>query len=174
MTAALVIGVGNELRGDDGVGIEIARRLRGSAQEVGIEVREAQGEPMSLLDIWQGADAVVLVDAMRSGAPAGTVQRFDASRESLPARLRGSSSTHAFALAEAIELGRALGRLPARLIVYAVEGRNFDAGRELSAEVAAVAPALADAVLGEATELATILGHRPRSRRVRSGRQPNR
>ena len=150
----VVIGVGNELRGDDGAGIAVARRLRDPADAAGIEVREARGEPTALFDVWQGADAVVLVDTMRSGSAAGTVLRYDASGQPLPARLRTTSSTHAFALDEVIELGRALQRLPERLIVFAVEGRTFDAGSGLSDELERVTPALADAVLREAVALA--------------------
>jgi hydrogenase maturation protease len=150
----LVIGVGNERRGDDGAGLETARRLREGARLAEIDVREAQGEAIELLDAWQDRDAVVLVDAMRSGAAPGTIRRLDASREPLPARLRGSSSTHAVALDQAIELARALDRLPQRVVVYAVEGRCFETGAEVSDEVAAAVPALADAVLREARELA--------------------
>jgi hydrogenase maturation protease len=150
----LVIGVGNELRGDDGAGIAVARRLADRVKQSGIEVREHQGEPTRLLDVWQDADAVVLVDTMHSGATAGTIRRFDARCEPLPARLGGSSSTHAFALDEAIELGRALHRLPERLIVFTVEGRVFAAGVGLSAALEPVLPSLADRVLREAVTLA--------------------
>ena len=150
----LVIGVGNELRGDDGASVEVIRRLREPAGQAGIEVGEQLHEPTELLDAWQGRDAVVLVDTMSSGARPGTIRRFDASSEPLPARLRGSASTHAFGLVEAIELARTLDRLPRQLIVFAVEGQTFEAGTALSDEVQAVAPALACAVLREATELA--------------------
>jgi hydrogenase maturation protease len=150
----VVIGVGNELRGDDGIGISIARELRDAAEQTGIEVREAQGETIGLLDMWRGRDVVIVVDSMCGGGPAGTVRRFDASAQPLPARLHSSSSTHAFALDETIELGRALGRLPARVIVYAIEGRSFEARSGLSDEVETARPALAEIVLREARELA--------------------
>jgi hydrogenase maturation protease len=152
--AVLLIGLGNELRGDDGVGLEVARRLGERAARAGIEVREHQGEPTQLLEAWQGADSVVLVDTMRSGVPPGTIRRCDASREPLPAPVSASSSTHAFAVGEAIELARALHRLPERVIVFAVEGRSFATGAPLSAELMQAAEALADAVLGEALALA--------------------
>ena len=151
--SVLVIGVGNELRGDDGAGVEVVRRLSERAGQAGIEVGEHPYEPSGLLDAWQGRDAVVLVDTMHSGAPPGTIRRFDASAEPLAA-LHGSSSTHAFGLDEAIELGRALDRLPRRVIVFAVEGRTFEAGTGLSDEVKSVIPALASAVLREANQLA--------------------
>lgn len=150
----VVIGVGNALRGDDAAGLEVARRLRPRAAAAGILVREQEGEALGLLEQWRGAAAALLVDAIRSGAPAGTIHRMDASSEPLRAQLRGSSSTHAIGMGEAIELARALGGLPARVVVYGVEGRCFSTGHGLSEEVEAVIEALAEAVLGEARALA--------------------
>ena len=131
------------------MGIAVARRVCATAAPARIEVRVHQGEPTALLDMWLGHRAVVLIDAMHSGAPAGTIRRFDASRGPLPARWGGSSSTHAVALAEAIELGRTLGRLPPTLVVYGIEGSAFDAGPRLSPALEAALPTLADSVLRE-------------------------
>lgn len=150
----LVLGIGNELRGDDAAGVVIARRLLTHAIPAGVEVREASGEATGLIDAWEGRDAVVLVDAMRSGATPGTVRRLDASHEPLPTTLRGSASTHALAPGQAIELARALGRLPARVVLYAVEGGDFEAGASRSSAVRAATPDLAESVLREAAELA--------------------
>ena len=155
----LVIGLGNELRGDDGAGIAVARRLRDCSRTFGLDVREQRGEPSDLLETWQHADAVVLVDTMHSGAPPGTLRRFDASSAPLPAPLHGSSSTHALGLSEAIELGRALGRLPARVIVYAVEGHMFGAGQALSPKVETALAPLAAAVLRQARSLKRASAH---------------
>jgi len=145
----LVIGIGNELRGDDGAGVEVARWLRAQRPD-GVEISVHEGEPAGLIDAWRDRDTAVVVDAMRSGASPGTVRRLDASSEPLPGWLRGSSSTHALGLREAIELARTLERLPARLIVYAVEGRCFQTGSELSEAVRARVPQLASLVLAEA------------------------
>ena len=150
----LVIGVGNRLRGDDGASWGVVRRLREHGTQIRIEVNEQLCEPNDLIEAWQGRDAVVLVDTMRSGEPPGTIRRFDVTSEPLPARLRGSVSTHGFGLHEAIELGRALHRLPRRVIVFAVEGRHFEAGAMPSGEVEAAVAPLARAVLREARELA--------------------
>lgn len=147
----LVVGFGNELRGDDGAGLEVARRVRDRAHGYGTEVYELRHDPTELLDLWLGHDAVVLVDTMCSGSSPGTILRLDASHEPLPARQRhGTSSTHTAGLAETIELARVLGRLPALVIVYAVEGRRYDAGAPLSDEIAAIAPTLVERVLAEA------------------------
>ena len=121
-----VIGLGNDWRGDDGAGPEAARRLGGDV---------LSGEPVGLVEALAGADEVVLVDALSSGASPGTVHVFEAGSEPLPVRLFGSSSTLALGLAEAVELARALGRLPRRVLVYGIEGAGFDYGHGLSPEV---------------------------------------
>jgi hydrogenase maturation protease len=134
----VVIGVGNAARGDDAAGLVVARRVGG---------REHEGDPLALLEAWEGAATAVVIDAVRSGAVPGTVHRFEAGDAALPARLRRSTSTHAVGLAEAIELARALDRLPPRLIVYGIEGERFTAGAELSPAVAAAVEVVAAAVV---------------------------
>jgi len=102
-----------------------------------------EGECSPLVDLWSGFESVVLVDACASGAAPGTVLRFSADDAPLPARgMR--SSTHAFGVPEAIELGRSLGRLPASVQVIAVEGLDFGPGEGLSPPVAAAVAAVAE------------------------------
>jgi hydrogenase maturation protease len=122
------IGVGNEWRHDDGAGLEVARRLGG---------RELSGEPIGLVEAIDGVDEVTIVDAVCSGAPPGTLHVFEAGADPLPVALFGSSSTHALGVAEALEIARSLGRLPARVRVVGIEGSRFDYGRGLSPEVEA-------------------------------------
>ncbi len=138
----ILIGVGNRWRGDDGAGLAVARRVR-ELEPAGVEVRELEGDATALVDAWSGADHVVVVDAAQSGAAPGTIRRFDASAASLPVRsLR--SSTHAFGVSDAIELARALHRLPGRLEVYAIEGASFVAGDRLSPSIERAVAELAD------------------------------
>ena len=113
---------------------------------------ETEGEPVGLLDVWEGVDTAIVVDAVSSGSPAGTIHRFDASSAALPASIAGARSTHAVGLGQAIELARALGRLPNKLIVYGIEGERFSAGEELSPSVAGVLEAVADRIHHEAQE----------------------
>ena len=90
----------------------------------------------------------MLIDAVHSGAEPGTIHRVDAHAQPI-AKKFFRFSTHAFGLAEAVELARALGRLPPRLIVYGVEGTTFEAGIGLSPEVAAAVQEVVERVLGE-------------------------
>ncbi len=145
--ALRVIGVGNPWRCDDAVGLAVARELAGTLPE-GVEVLEREGEPASLIDTWDGAECVWLADAISSGAVAGTVRRLDASEEELPAEMF-RTSTHHLGLAEAVELARALGRLPQSLVVYGIEGAAFDIGDELTPEVRAASEQVAGAIRQE-------------------------
>ena len=128
-----MIGVGNDDRRDDAAGLATARRLR---SERGARVIEQAGGAAELLEAWAGEPSVIVVDAMISGAPVGTVRRFDARREPLPAAPAGAS-THGLGLAEAVGLARALDRLPARLVLVGIEGADFSPGRGLTPAVAA-------------------------------------
>jgi hydrogenase maturation protease len=128
-----VVGIGNPARGDDGAGREFARRLR-QRNPFGLEIRESDGEAVSLLAAWEGAEAVVAVDACHGAGPPGSVHVLDAGD---PGRLGVLQpvSTHSFGVAAAVGLARALGRLPSRLVIYAIEGLDFGVGRRLTPEV---------------------------------------
>lgn len=148
----LIIGMGNSMRGDDGAGLEVVRRLcatqGASAQMTNVDIREIDGEASDLLMAWEGYDHAVIVDAGITGAEPGIVRRFDVSQESLPAEL-GAMSTHAMGLTQAIELGRALKRLPRRLVVLIIEGKSFELGEKLCLEVEASIDAACEAVNAE-------------------------
>ncbi|HXY23116.1 MAG TPA: hydrogenase maturation protease [Candidatus Acidoferrum sp.] len=150
----LVIGIGNELRGDDAAGIVVARRIQ-ERHLPGLQVLEHNGEGASLMEAWTGAQSVFIVDAVISGSAPGTIHRFDATRQPLPSQAF-QSSTHAFGLREAVEVARALNLLPARLVIYGIEGKSFAAGEEISAELAQAATRVSERVLEEAraTDLA--------------------
>lgn len=131
--STLVIGVGNPERGDDGAGIAVLRRLR-SPRASGARLRECRGGAADLVAAWSGARRVILLDAALSGAHPGTVHRIEAHREPLVEGLR-SAASHDRGVAEAVELARSTGRLPRSLVVYAIEGRAFHPGHDLSPSV---------------------------------------
>lgn len=130
----LLIGLGNEYRHDDAAGLCVARELHKHATS-DFTVLEMSGEGAALMEAWQGADTVILVDAVASGAQPGTVYRFAAHEARLPTHFF-NYSTHAFSVAEAVELARALNQLPRHLIVFGIEGNDFTTGLGLSSEVA--------------------------------------
>ncbi|HEY0283640.1 MAG TPA: hydrogenase maturation protease [Rhizomicrobium sp.] len=145
----IVLGIGNIERGDDGAGRAVVRLLRYMLS--GVEIAEQDGEAASLLDKLDGASTAYLVDACVSNAPPGTIHRIDAHLAPLP-QASSDLSTHGFGLAAAIELGRALGRLPPRTIVYAIEAESFASGAPLSEAVATATVIVADRIRSEIDE----------------------
>lgn len=146
----IVLCIGNPQRGDDAAGRTVARALR--ALLVDVEIIEEEGEATRILARLDGVDAAYIVDACVSGATPGEIRRFDVDAGQLP-RAAFGASTHGFGLAEALELARALGVLPPRCIVYAIEGEIFDIGAPMSPAVAAAVAVVADRlrmdILGE-------------------------
>ena len=149
----LVVGLGNRWRRDDGAGIAAAELLRPHASaQLEVECREQS--PIALIDRWLDVPRVILIDALRgSGTAPGDLVRFDATCDALP-RERFRTSTHALGVADFIELARATDRLPARLIVYGITGRDFGLGEGLSDEVRAAVERVVLQVLSEVARYA--------------------
>jgi hydrogenase maturation protease len=146
---SLVIGVGNPDRGDDAAGLLVARLLKGRDLPQ-VAVMEQPGEGAALMDAWKtsGATMVFLIDAVSSGGEAGAIYRLDATIEPIPASFF-HYSTHAFSLAEAVELARVLGELPPRIVIYGIEGKQYTAGWTRSPEVEQAIPVVAERIAQE-------------------------
>ncbi|WP_113705585.1 hydrogenase maturation protease [Nonomuraea lactucae] len=138
MTETVVIGLGNDYRGDDGAGLAVARLLR----DMGVPAIENGGDPAELIEAWTGADVAIVIDAARSGEPAGTVRCHN----DLSHLSGDSSSTHALSLADAVALARTLDRLPGKLTIYTVEGATFALGATLSEPVAEAVTSMAHTI----------------------------
>ncbi|MGD0588156.1 MAG: hydrogenase maturation protease [Thermoplasmata archaeon] len=130
----LVIGLGNDHRNDDASGLEVARALRPHL-EGKARVEECVSEGIALLDLWRGAERVLVVDAVRSGAQPGTVHRLEPGDGRFPG-FRTGTSTHGLSLAEAVALAKGLGCLPRHLVVYGIEADNVEIGTGLTPSVA--------------------------------------
>jgi hydrogenase maturation protease len=142
---SLVIGIGNAFRHDDGVGLTVAEAIT-RLELPDLQVLAAIGEPGELIDAWATADSVVVVDAaVVDDSEPGRLRRWtpDTVKES------PVTSSHAFGLAQAYGLGRALGRLPRSLVVLSVDIADASDGLGLSDAVAAAVPDVVDAVLAE-------------------------
>ena len=144
----VVVGVGNEFRSDDGAGPEVIARLRAlqpdDASLSGVTLAFSDGEPGRMIDLWEGTKLAVVIDAVRDTTmPPGRWQQFAV--DAL-AGVDGAASSHGIGLGETVELARVLGRLPAKLTVLAVVGRDFGFGTALTAEVAAAVSELVEQV----------------------------
>ncbi len=129
----LIIGIGNEYRGDDAAGLLAARKLRNYDLK-GIEVIENNGDGAELINKWTGRKKVILIDAVQSGSKPGTIHEFSAPGSILPSELF-KFSTHLFSVPQAIYLSASLGNLPQELTIYGIEASSFESGTTITAEV---------------------------------------
>jgi len=129
----LLIGIGNEYRCDDSIGLLVIRALKERELPDTVLV-ESSGDGAELIEMFSSVSIAILIDAVSSSGNPGAIYQFDAHTQPIPAQL-SFQSTHAFGVGEAIELARVLDQLPPILIVYAIEGENFSPGIGLSAKV---------------------------------------
>jgi hydrogenase maturation protease len=150
VAALVIIGIGNPMRRDDGIGpAAVACLERTDLAGAAHELLTLGGEPTRLLEAWHDRWRTIVIDAARSGAAAGTIHRVQVGTDTLPPWAAAGSS-HSAGLAEAVALGRALDRLPEQLIVFGVEAADVSPGEGLSSEVSAALPCLVRQVVGEA------------------------
>ena len=129
----LLIGIGNEYRSDDSIGLHVIRALKERKLPDTVSV-ESSGDGAELIEMFSSVRMAILIDAVSSGGNPGTIYKFDAHKQPIPAQL-SFQSTHVFSVDEAIELARVLEQLPPILIVYAIEGENFSTGIGLTSKV---------------------------------------
>jgi hydrogenase maturation protease len=140
---ALVIGIGNPDRGDDAVGVQVARQVADERLDV---LALEFDDPSEALDAWAPEDTVVVTDAIRSGGEPGDIHVIDVLGQKLPAGNWSAGGTHALGLPAVVELARTLDLLPRRLVVVGVEAAQFGHGTPMSDAVLAAVPAAVDAV----------------------------
>ena len=140
--SGLIIGVGHAERQDDGVGPYVARALA----ERGLPAVVHEGEGSGLLDLWESQRACIVIDAMSGGEAPGRLRVFTDLDDPAFQRAGFVHSTHRLGLPEAIALGRALDRMPERLVVIGIAGAAFEFGGTLSTPVTAAAERLIKAL----------------------------
>ena len=140
MNSVLVAGLGKELRGDDAAGLLTARALR-ALRPTGVDVEEYGDDSTTLAEAMAHHAHVIVVDAVASSAPAGTVQPLSPER----VVTRSDASTHGLGLRDALGLARALGGEPT-VHVFGIAGCSFGLGDPPSAEVVRAATELAVAI----------------------------
>ena len=149
-----VIGIGNEFRNDDAVGLIVARKLKRHLDSE-VSVKELCGEGGEIMESWIGADGVFLIDAVSSASPKGTIFRIDATQENIPSEFF-HYSTHAFSVAESVELSRVFGILPKRCTLFGIVGADFGVGNSISPTVLSAADTVVNAILRETDSMLAV------------------
>jgi hydrogenase maturation protease len=153
-TGAVVIGIGNPFRNDDGIGRAVAAQIE-EQRLPGVRVVISDGEPSGLLEAWADADLAVVVDAIhRVPASPGDIHRLTAGQLETGGT---TASSHGLGVPDALRLGRVLELLPRRLVIFAVEAADTETGTELSPPVAAALPEVVAAVIAELKPAKTAL-----------------
>jgi hydrogenase maturation protease len=149
----LILGMGNPILGDDGVGVRVAERLRGElSADSGVDVSEACVGGLSLMERMVGYEKVILVDALcKEPVNPGAVRKLSLNDLRIMGCTQHIVSAHDTNLITALEAGRRMSLpLPKNVVIYAVEAAHvLDFGEELTPEVADAVPRVVRAVLEE-------------------------
>jgi hydrogenase maturation protease len=146
--ATVVIGLGNPLRGDDGVGVRVVEVLAAQPLPQDVEVVDGGTQGLGIVSLMEGRRRAIVVDAASVGRSPGQFVRFTLDE----ARLLGDDqplSVHAAGLGDALLLAQVLGTLPDEVIIFGVQPSRVQWDSSLSPEVEAALPALIAAVLAE-------------------------
>jgi hydrogenase maturation protease len=137
----LILCIGNAYRRDDGAALAVADRLD-TVLSGRARIERSWGQGTALTMGWPAYGEVIIVDAVDSDAPAGTIHAFDGLAKRVPKKIF-ERTKHRLGTRRSLDRAKALGQLPRRLTVYAIEGERFEFGTRLSAAVEA---AVADVV----------------------------
>jgi len=143
----VVLGVGNLLLSDEGVGVHVVKRLSEMSLPSEVEVLDGGVAGLGLMNVIMGADRLIVIDAVKGGADPGSIYRFGP--EDLTEYADGVTlSVHEIGILEAIRLSEFLGHAP-RTTVIGIEPRSMDTGMELSPEIREKIPRIIELVLDE-------------------------
>ncbi len=132
---AVVIGIGNRFRRDDGSALKVLEELAGRVPD-SADLVESDGEPTRIIDAWDGAELAVIVETIRRGDAPGTVVAIEWDVGQPPPTPHREHGSHSLGILEAIELGRAVDRMPRRLRLVGIEPLELGWGEGLSDPVA--------------------------------------
>ncbi|MEX1173310.1 MAG: hydrogenase maturation protease [Chloroflexota bacterium] len=155
---AIVIGIGNVLLRDEGVGVAVARRLLddaaagGESLPPGVHVVDGGTLGLDLLGLVESTDRLVLIDAVDVGLPPGTVSVIR--DDDVHGALAGHVSPHQVGVGDLIAVARLAGVLPRQVTLVGIQPGAIEIGLDLTGDVAAAVPIAADLVRGELAAMA--------------------
>ncbi len=158
----LLVGIGNILMGDDGIGVRVVHEIDNRFRlPEGVEVLDGGTSGLELLSYFSGRENVIIVDAVRSGLPPGTVVRIEG--EDVPARFMTKISPHQLGLSDVLAAATIAGKLPAKMVLFGIEPKRVELGLDISEEVGKNIGKLIDAVMQELERIGCVPPLRARS-----------
>jgi len=143
----LVLGIGNILLRDEGVGVRVIEQMQEMHLPDGVELVDGGTGGADLIDVLAERQKVIVIDAVQSDCEAGTVLRFTA--EDLVRPNQASMSLHEIGLAESLIMTRQLGCAPEDVVIFGIRSKSTECGLELSKEIAASVPKVIELILSE-------------------------
>jgi hydrogenase maturation protease len=150
MTPILVLGIGNILLRDEGVGVHVVKEIQKRAVPEGVEVYDGGTFGIDLIDTIAGRRKVIVIDAVQSDAAPATVLKFGP--EDMAAKETRDMSLHQLGLLETLTMTQQLGCAPDEVVIFGIVPKEMTPGLELSAEVAAIVPKVVELVMAELAE----------------------
>ncbi len=150
----LVLGLGNILLKDEGVGVHVAQKLQELALPCNVEVMDGGTACLDVLSLAQGIEKLVVIDALRAGKEAGTIYHARLKikeRDKLEQIFSSDSklSLHQMGLVDALAAAEKMNCAPKEIVIIGVEPRKMDWGLELTDEVKQKVPEIINTVLKE-------------------------
>jgi len=148
MKKTVVLGAGNELMKDEGLGVHAIRALQAELPSPNIDVELIDGGTSTdLSHLAQGVDKLIIIDAVKGGCEPGTIYRFNA--DQLISDTGVATSLHQIGIIESLRMMELTGGRPIKTVVIGVEPVEVDIGLELSQEIQTLMPKIIQTVLEE-------------------------
>ena len=148
MKRVLILGLGNPLLGDEGIGVRVVNELTKLELPDGVSAVEGGTAGLGLIGLMEGYQRVIIVDAADMGHPPGRVVRFTPSEAQFKT-VEGPLSPHQIGLGEVLTLATALEIVPTKLVIIGVQPGRIKAGVELSPKVERAIPQIIRLILDE-------------------------
>lgn len=143
----LVLGIGNILLRDEGVGVRVIERLQKMRLPDNVELVDGGTAGADLMDVLAERKKVIVIDAVQADCEPGTVLRFSA--DVLTSNDRPGVSLHEMGLSEALNMTKKLGCAPENVVVFGIKPADISCGLELTEQISASIPRVVELVLEE-------------------------
>jgi len=143
----LVLGVGNILLSDEGVGVRVIEAMKGMTLPDNVELLDGGTGALDLFDFMANRDKVIIIDAAKGGGKPGDIYRFGP--DDIRMQRQCLTSVHQVSLLDTLTMARLAGCSPRDIVIFGIEPRGVDWGLELSPEVAAVVPKVIELIMSE-------------------------
>jgi hydrogenase maturation protease len=148
MEKKLVLGVGNLLLTDEGIGIHAVQKLIAASQLPDeVEIVDGGTAGLNLLTYLEGVDTLVIIDAVETGGPPGTITRL--AGDQVPAYIAMKVSPHEITLPDFLAAAKLRDLYPKKVVVWGMQPKSFEVGIDLSPDLARKLDALIENVVNE-------------------------